>query len=69
MKKAKVIPDETHPKMHRVRWPGGELSDMVDLSRANDAAARFNESLDREYRGREKPSEAPYVRSKAERAA
>ena len=67
--KARVISDEIYPGMYRVRWPDGKLSDMVNLSRANDAAARFNESLDREYRGREKPSEAPYVRSKSERAA
>jgi hypothetical protein len=32
---------------------------MANLSRANDAAARFNESLARELR-RQKPSEAPY---------
>jgi hypothetical protein len=67
--KARIIPDETYPAMHRVRWPDGNLSDMVNLSRANDAAARFNESLEREYRGRGKPSGAPYVRLKAERAA
>jgi hypothetical protein len=62
--KARVVHDETYPDMRRVRWPDGQLSDMVNLSRAYDAAARFNESLDREYRGRGKPSEAPYVRSK-----
>jgi len=28
MKKARVIRDEAYPKMHRVRWPGGELSDL-----------------------------------------
>ena len=68
-KRARTIPDETYPDMHRVRWPDDSLSDMVNLSRANDAAARFNESLDREYRGRGKPSGAPYVHSKVERAA
>ena len=67
--KARVIPDETYPGMFRVRWPDGKLSDMVNLSRANDAAARFNDTLEREYRGRGKPSEAPYVRSNVERAA
>ena len=60
--KARIVPDETYPEMHRVRWPDGELSDMVNLSRAHDAAARFNDTLEREYRGRGKPSEAPYVR-------
>lgn len=67
--KARVIPDEAYPEMHRVRWPDGTLSDMANLSRANDAAARFNDTLDREYRGRGKPSEAPYVRLNAGRAA
>jgi hypothetical protein len=60
--KARTIPDETHPEMHRVRWPDGKLSDMVNLSRANDAAAAFNDRLDRQYRGREKPSDGVYVR-------
>ena len=69
MQKARVISDETYPEMHRVRWPDGNLSDMVNLARANDAAARFNDTLDRDYRGRQKPSGAPYVRPKAERAA
>ena len=67
--KARVIPDEAYHEMHRVRWPDGTLSDMANLSRANDAAARFNDTLDREYRGRGKPSEAPYVRLNAGRAA
>jgi hypothetical protein len=69
MKRARIVTDETYPEMHRVRWPDGQLSDMANLSRANDTAARFNETLDREYRGRQKPVEAPYVRSNAERAA
>ena len=67
--KARIIPDETYPEMHRVRWPDGTLSDLANLSRANDASARFNDTLDREYRGRQKPSEAPYVRSNVGRAA
>jgi len=67
--KARVAHDKAYPDMHRVRWPDGQLSDLANLSRANDAAARFNESLDREYRGRGKPSEAPYIRSNAGRAA
>ena len=68
MRKHELFPTKPIP-MLRVRWPDGNLSDMVNLSRANDAAARFNDSLDREYRGRERPSEAPYVRLKAGRAA
>ena len=48
---------------------GRNLSDLANLSRANDAAARFNDTLDREWRGRQKPPEAPYVRLNAGRAA
>lgn len=69
VRKARVVSDEIYPGMYRVRWPDGKLSDMANLSRANDAAARFNESMERELRGRQKPSEAPYVRLKAGRAA
>jgi len=52
MKKASVIRDETYSTMWRVRWPDGSLSDMANLSRANNAAARFNETQGREQRGR-----------------
>ena len=37
---AQIEPDETHPGMWRFRLlPDGALSDMVNLSRAKDAAA------------------------------
>ena len=32
---ALVVPDSV---MYRIRWPSGELSDMVNLARAKDAA-------------------------------
>ena len=35
---ALVVPDSVYPGMYRIRWPSGELSDMVNLSRAKDAA-------------------------------
>jgi hypothetical protein len=35
---AEVVPDAKWPRMWRVRWPDGSLSDMVNLSRAKDAA-------------------------------
>jgi hypothetical protein len=66
---ARITPDKVYSAMRRIRWPDGTLSDMANLSRANDAVARFNESLEREYRGRQKPSEAPYARLNAERVA
>jgi hypothetical protein len=33
-----VVPDETYPTMWRVRGPDGSLSDMVNRTRAKDAA-------------------------------
>jgi hypothetical protein len=35
---AEVIPDDEHAGMWRIRWPDGQLSDMVNLARAKDAA-------------------------------
>jgi hypothetical protein len=56
--RAHVVRDETYPEMWRVQWPDGRLSDMVNLSRANDAAACFNETVERERRGRQTPAAA-----------
>ena len=33
-----VVKDETYPTMWRIRLPDGSLSDMVNLTRAKDAA-------------------------------
>jgi hypothetical protein len=33
-----IVPDDHWPGMYRVRLPGGGLSDMVNLTRARDAA-------------------------------
>lgn len=33
-----VVQDEKYPQMWRVRLPNGQLTDMVNLSRAKDAA-------------------------------
>jgi len=35
---ARVRPDEKYPTMWRIHWPDGEVSDMVNLTRARDAA-------------------------------
>ena len=35
---ATVVPDANHAGMYRVRTPDGHLSDMVNISRAKDAA-------------------------------
>jgi hypothetical protein len=44
-----VAPDEKYPTMYRVHWPDRPPSDMVNLSRAKDAATRW---AGREYPGR-----------------
>ena len=33
-----IVQDERYPTMWRIRWPDGRLSDMVNLTRARDAA-------------------------------
>jgi hypothetical protein len=33
-----VVPYELWPQMWRVHWPDGSISDMVNLTRAKDAA-------------------------------
>jgi hypothetical protein len=33
-----VVPDAVHPEMWRVQYPDGRLTDMVNLTRAKDAA-------------------------------
>jgi hypothetical protein len=59
----KVVPDSTYPNMYRVRWPDGRLSDMVNLTRANDAVAAFLETEERrKRRGRQSPAGASLVR-------
>lgn len=35
---AHIVPDAKYPSMWRIKWPNGMLSDMVNLSRAKDAA-------------------------------
>ena len=39
-----VVPDEKYPGMWRVQSPDGTLSDMVNLTRAKDAARSICES-------------------------
>jgi hypothetical protein len=63
-----VVPDSKYPKMFRVQYPNGTLSDFVNLTRAKDAAAVFalralnskaQESASERPTGRRKP--APVV--------
>ena len=41
---AHIVPDETYPGMWRVVRPDGRLSDMVNKTRAKDAAWRLAEN-------------------------
>lgn len=50
-----VVQDATYPTMWRVRSPDGTLSDMVNRTRAKDAALAM---LDRDLRAAEEPQEA-----------
>jgi hypothetical protein len=38
-----VKPDERYPTMWRIHWPDGSVSDMVNLTRAKDAAQAIAE--------------------------
>jgi hypothetical protein len=40
---ATVVPDTRWPDMWRIAWPDGQLSDMVNLTRAKDAAVAIAE--------------------------
>jgi hypothetical protein len=57
----KIVPDSTYPGMYRVRWPDGTLSDMVNLTRANDAVAFFLESAERRKRRAAQAHRSPVV--------
>lgn len=35
---ARVLPDANYPMVFRIHWPDGDVSDMVNLTRAKDAA-------------------------------
>ena len=47
---ATIEPDLTWPGMWRVRLPDGHLTDMVNLSRAKDAAASLAVGVLNQYR-------------------
>jgi len=59
-KKPNLVADPTYPGMFRVRLPDG-LSDMVNLSRAQDAIAYYVDNAERRDRRRQRAPEAPLV--------
>jgi hypothetical protein len=54
-----VRPDDTWPAMWRVHWPDGQVSDMVNLSRAKDAATLTTNLGWRAVPASERPPVAP----------
>ena len=57
---ARIVADNVYPSMWRVKMPSGKLSDMVNLTRAKDAAMSIVLStLNREQEVQETASEAP----------
>jgi hypothetical protein len=73
-----VIPDDRWPGMYRLHWPDGQVSDIVNLTRAKDAAVTicergpprravrlFRWKIDR----RESPADGAYARLIRGRAA
>jgi hypothetical protein len=51
-----VVPDQKYPQMWRVKCPDGRLSDMVNRTRAKDAAMAM---FDRDLRQGSERSECP----------
>jgi hypothetical protein len=63
-----VVPDVRHAGMWRMKRPDGRVSDMVNLSRASDAAvalALFHVNHSQE--GKETPRRVPYMRANEKR--
>ena len=63
---ATVEPDGRYVGMYRVRLPDGHLTDMVNLTRAKDAAMEL--AVNRLNKGRQSRVEAPPMRSLLEAA-
>jgi hypothetical protein len=61
---AEVVPDLEHLAMFRIKVPGLPLSDMVNLSRAKDAALSLADAvLDGRIRGADAPSIAQIAKT------
>jgi hypothetical protein len=63
---ATVEPDAKWPKMYRVRLPDGHVTDMVNLSRAKDAAMEL--TINRLNKRRHAALDRGYVRQNLEAA-
>jgi hypothetical protein len=61
---ARIVPDQTWPGMFRIEFPDGRISDMVNLTRAKDAAIAIAlRSLN--SKAQETSRDAPSVRQKS----
>lgn len=47
---SKLIQDKTYPEMYRIEWPDGEISDMVNKTRAKEAIRCYEEAQSRNER-------------------
>jgi hypothetical protein len=56
-----IVPDDRYPGMWRVRLPSGQLTDMVNLARAKDAAGALALGLLNQNRVQESFAGAPPV--------
>jgi len=56
---AEIVPDETWPKMWRVRYRDGGLSDLANITRATDAAVAYALRVLNEKGHQETPLEIP----------
>jgi hypothetical protein len=61
-------PDLKYAGMWRLQFPDGQLSDMVSVTWAKDAAAVYLETMGRRQRARQSPPEARPMRSGARAA-
>lgn len=60
-----VHQDAVRPAMYRIHQPNGQISDIVNLARAKDAAlarAKLGPTEVHSWRNRQKPVEPPLVR-------
>jgi hypothetical protein len=66
---ASVEPDSKYPNLWRARLPSGQVSDMVNLTRAKDAAVCLALTELNSLRHRESRATAPPIEFEEERAA
>jgi hypothetical protein len=56
-----LVPDPVHPGMFRIKIDG-QLTDMVNLTRAKDTVAAYLETVERRRRAAAQPHTSPPIR-------